>query len=132
MTLAPLLAATPAIRLHALAALAAFGLGAVQLLARKGGAGHRARGWVWSGLMALVALSAFWIHTIRSWGGFSPLHGLAVVVLASLPLAIAHARAHRIAAHRRVMLALFTFALVVAGGFTLYPGRIMHAVLLGG
>ena len=45
MTLAPLLAASPAIELHAFAAMAAFALGVVQLSAPKGTIPHRTIGW---------------------------------------------------------------------------------------
>ena len=37
----------------------------------------------------------------------------------------------RLVAHRNAMIAIFTGALVVAGLFTLLPGRIMHAVVFG-
>jgi len=33
--------------------------------------------------------------------------------------------------HRRVMIGIFSGALVIAGLFTLLPGRIMHAVVFG-
>ena len=62
MSLAPLLDAAPAIPLHAFAAMAAFALGAVQLVAPKGTLPHRTLGWIWVGLMALVAISSFWSH----------------------------------------------------------------------
>ena len=68
MTLAPLLAADGAIRLHAFAAMAAFVLGVVQFSAPKGTIPHRTIGWVWVVLMLAVSVSAFWIHTIRLWG----------------------------------------------------------------
>jgi uncharacterized membrane protein len=45
-----------------------------------------------------------------------------------LLLAVIHAR-HDSAQHRIAMLMLFTGALVIAGGFTFLPSRIMHAVL---
>jgi uncharacterized membrane protein len=48
-----------------------------------------------------------------------------------LPLAVWRAHTHRVADHRLIMTLLFTGALVVAGLFTLLPGRTMHAVLLG-
>jgi hypothetical protein len=68
LTLAPLLDASPIIRLHAAFAFAAIGLGAVQLLAPKGTLPHRTIGWAWALLMILVAGSSFFIHTIRTWG----------------------------------------------------------------
>jgi uncharacterized membrane protein len=78
MTLAPLLAADGAIRLHAFAAMAAFVLGVVQIGAPKGTIPHRTIGWVWVALMLAVSISAFWIHTIRLWGPWSPIHLLAI------------------------------------------------------
>jgi uncharacterized membrane protein len=46
VSLAPLLNAAPATKLHAFAALAALGLGALQLAAPKGTLPHRTIGWV--------------------------------------------------------------------------------------
>lgn len=131
MTLAPLLAAAPAIQLHAFAAMAAFVLGLVQLLAPKGTLPHRSLGWIWVALMVVVAGSSFFIHTIRLWGEWSPIHILSVVTLVALPGAVANARGHRVAAHRRAMIALFAGALVIAGVLTFLPGRIMHDVAFG-
>jgi uncharacterized membrane protein len=131
MSLAPLLAAPAVIQIHAFAALGAFGLGAIQLAAPKGTIPHRTIGWIWAGLMLTVVLSSFFIHTIRLWGPWSPIHLLFLLVLATLPLAIWHARRHNVRRHRQAMLMLFTGALVIAGAFTLLPGRIMHAVVFG-
>jgi uncharacterized membrane protein len=131
MTLAPLLAADPAIQFHAFAAMAAFALGVVQLGAPKGTIPHRALGWIWVLLMVAVSVSAFFIHTIRLWGPWSPIHLLAIFTLAMLPVAVLHARHHRIGPHRLAMLSIFFGALVIAGAFTLLPGRIMHDVVFG-
>ena len=59
MTLAPLLAASPAIQMHAFAAMTAFVLGVVQLSAPKGTIPHRTIGWIWVLLMLAVSISAF-------------------------------------------------------------------------
>ena len=131
MTLAPLLAASPAIQLHAFAALAAFALGAVQLAAPKGTIPHRLFGWLWAGLMLTVVVSSFFIHEIRLWGRWSPIHLLSVFTLIMLPLAVWAARRHDVRRHQRAMVGLFAGALVIAGIFTFMPGRIMHAVLFG-
>jgi uncharacterized membrane protein len=131
MTLAPLLAATAPIPLHAFAAMAAFVLGGVQLAAPKGTLPHRALGWIWVALMATVAASSFWVHTIRQFGDFSVIHLLSIFTLAVLPLAVWRARRHQVARHRLAMISLYVGALVIAGSFTFYPGRIMHTVVFG-
>jgi len=131
MTLAPLLAASPVIQLHAFAAMAAFALGIVQLSAPKGTLPHRTIGWVWVLLMLAISISAFWIHQIRLWGPWSPIHLLAIFTLVMVPIAVLQARRHRVAQHRFAMISIFAGALVIAGLFTFVPGRIMHAVAFG-
>jgi len=131
MNPAPLLDAPPAILLHALAAIAAFALGIVQLAAPKGTLPHRTMGWIWAGLMVTMAASSFWIHEIRLWGPWSPIHLLSVSTLIVVPLAVWRARHHDVKGHRRIMILTFARALVVAGVFTLMPGRIMHSVFFG-
>jgi uncharacterized membrane protein len=44
---------------------------------------------------------------------------------------VLHARRHRVAKHRFVMVSIFGGALLIAGLFTFFPGRIMHAVVIG-
>jgi uncharacterized membrane protein len=47
------------------------------------------------------------------------------------PLAVLAARRGRVVTHGRSMMGLFLGALVIAGAFTLLPGRIMGAVVFG-
>jgi uncharacterized membrane protein len=131
MSLAPLLDAAPLIPVHAFAAMAAFALGIVQFAAPKGTLPHRTIGWIWVGLMVVVAGSSFWIHEIRLLGPWSPIHLLSIMVLVLLPVAVIAARRHNVSRHGKTMIGIFTGGLVVAGLFTLLPGRIMHAVFFG-
>ena len=129
MSLAPLLEAPGTIPLHAFAAIAAFVLGIVQVAAPKGTLPHRTIGWIWVLLMAIVAVSAFWIHEIRLVGPFSPIHILSIFVPVMLVLAVLHARRHNVRGHKKAMTSIFFGALIIAGAFTFLPGRIMHAVV---
>src|SRR6201990_2529619 len=131
MSLTPLLNAAPEIQVHAFAAMAAFVLGAVQLAAPKGTLPHRTLGWIWVALMMAVAASSFWIHQIRLLGPWSPIHLLSIFTLVMLSLGVWRAHRHDVNAHRWTMIGIFTGALVIAGLFTLVPGRIMHAVIFG-
>jgi len=132
MSLDPLLAASFIVQVHAFAAMAAFALGIVQFASPKGTLPHRAIGYIWVGLMLLVAGSSFAIQGIGQWGGFSAIHILSIIVLVLVPLAVVAARRHHVGRHRSAMISLFAGALVVAGAFTLLPGRIMHRVVFGG
>ncbi|HSR77825.1 MAG TPA: DUF2306 domain-containing protein [Xanthobacteraceae bacterium] len=132
MSLAPLLNAEPVIQVHAFAAIAALALGIVQLSAPKGTLPHRSMGWIWVTLMLIVSISAFFIHQIRMWGPWSPIHLLAVYTLIMLPVGVIAAHRHVIERHRRTMAGIFIGGLVIAGVFTFYPGRIMYHVVFGG
>ena len=131
MSLEPLLAAPLATRVHAFAAMAAFALGAAQLAAPKGTVPHRTIGWIWVLLMVTVAMTSFWIHDLRVWGEWSPIHLLSIFTLIVLPIGVWRAHSHRVADHKRIMTMIFGGALVIAGLFTFVPGRIMHAVVFG-
>jgi len=131
MSLAPLLDAAPPIPLHAFAAMAAFVLGVVQFAAPKGTLPHRTLGWIWVILMAVVAISSFWIHQIRLVGPWSPIHLLSIFSLVMLVLGVTAARRRKVRAHMFTMIGIFFGALTIAGLFTLVPGRIMHAVVFG-
>ncbi len=131
MSLDPLLNAGLLVASHAVAAVAALLLGIVQLAAPKGTLPHRTLGYIWCALMFWIAGSSFFIHDIRLWGPFSPIHLLSLLVLFGIVSAIFEARRRDVKAHRRSMILLFTGALVIAGAFTLSPGRVMHEVLFG-
>jgi uncharacterized membrane protein len=129
MSLAPLWAGGPIIASHALAALFAFGLGLIQLLLPKGTGLHRRLGYLWIVAMAFVALGSFGINSLRQLGPFSAIHLLSITTLFFLVRGVFHARAGRIPHHKYTMISLFCGALIIAGLFTLVPGRIMHKVL---
>jgi len=132
MTLTPLLTASPAIQIHAFAAIFAFAAGLLQFAGPKGTIPHRVLGWGWVLAMVVVAGSSFWIHELRVVGPWSPIHLLSILTLVTLPLAVLAAHRHRVGWHRIGMVSIFIGGLLVAGIFTFVPGRIMYAVLVGG
>ena len=111
--------------------MSAFALGLLQFAAPKGTLPHRTVGFIWLALMLSVALSSFWIHEIRLWGPWSPIHLISIYVLIMVPVAIYFARGHNVRGHARTVVGMFLGGLVIAGLFTFVPGRIMHAVALG-
>jgi len=132
MSLDPLFEAGPAIQVHAVAAIAAFVLGAFVLWRRKGTRLHKALGRIWVVLMLVVATSALFINEIRLIGPFSPIHIFVVLTYAGIGQALwAILVRHDVAAHRSNMQATYLGALLLAGAFTFLPGRRMHDVLFG-
>lgn len=128
----PLWQAGPWVASHALAAIFAMAIGAIQLALAKGTSAHRMLGYVWVGAMVFVAGGSFLIHDFRIVGPFSPIHLVSAFTLFALWRAVGHARAGRMEAHRKSMVAIYALALVVTGLFTLLPGRTMHEVLILG
>lgn len=117
---------TPVILTHLGAAIAALVLGIAVFLRRKGSFSHRVLGRTWVGLMLVTALSTYWI---RASGSFSWIHGLSVISVVALAFAVYFAITGNINRHQRIMKAVFFFALVVAGGFTLLPQRLLGQAL---
>ena len=122
---------THPIPLHAIMAMIAIILGGIQLSMKKGGPIHKLLGRIWVGLMLIVAITSFFIHEIKLWGAYSPIHLLSLLTIFTLGLAIYYVRIGNIIRHKQTMIALYFFALIVAGFFTLMPGRVMHQILIG-
>lgn len=117
---------TAVIVAHMSAAFLAIGVGALAFVAPKGSATHRWAGRTWVSLMLVAAISSFWI---RVHGQFSVIHLLSVAVPLMLGAAVYYAATGRIARHRKMMTRMYLFGLVVAGLFTLLPGRLLGRLL---
>lgn len=135
MTLAPLLAAPLAVKIHVATVLPAFLLGTWQIFfSVKGSPLHRATGYLYLGLMTVTAITTLFIHVVMPNGpfwGFSPIHLFVPLTLWGVVGALYFARRGDIARHKRAMIGTYVGALLIAGAFTLAPGRIMHAVIFG-
>lgn len=112
---------------HLLFALVAATLGLWNLLAAKGTLRHKLVGRCWTVAMLAVTLPSFWIRELRP-GEFSWIHGLTVVTLASLALALWGIRTGRVRMHARAMIGTMV-GLGFAGGFALMPGRTISRIL---
>jgi hypothetical protein len=77
----------------------------------------------WNSFEAPLVLSALLL--------WSPTHLLSIFTLVTLPLGVRMEHRHRVGDDRRIMILIFSGALVIAGLFTLVPGRIMHTVVFG-
>jgi uncharacterized membrane protein len=117
------------IPLHAIAAMIAIILGGAQLALPKGTLTHKILGRAWVGLMLIISVTSFFIHEIKLWGQYSPIHLLSIFTLVTLGVAVNYARIGRVRDHQRIMVMLYGLALILTGLFTLYPGRVMHQVV---
>ena len=128
---------TPLIAVHMSAAIGAVLIGPVALWARKGRAQrprlHRAFGYAWVTLMIVTALSAIFIRdfALPNLAGYTPIHLLVPVTMLGLVGAFYALAKGNIVRHRQTMVSLYIGACVVAGGFSLLPGRLLGNLLWG-
>ncbi len=122
---------SPLVAVHMTAALCALVIGPVALWARKGSRAHRAAGYAWATLMLITAVSSFFIRDFRlpNVNGFTPIHLLILVVFISLTVGLRAMVQGNIQRHRKTMLGAYFGSCVVAGLFTLLPGRYLGQLL---
>ena len=121
----------PLIFFHLVTAFGALLLGLAILWRRKGTTSHRALGWGWVALMGSTALASAFIrdYHLPNIAGVTPIHAFTVLVAVQLPRGIWLIRRGNVAGHRKTMRGLFTGACVLAGVFTLLPGRFLGTLL---
>lgn len=120
---------------HLLVILPAFLLGTWLMIRRKGTPNHRAMGKVYLLLMLFTGVITLFIpaQVGPQWlGHFGYLHLLSLLTLYTVPTAWLAARRHQWRRHAAAMIGLYVGGLLVAGGFALMPGRLLHVWLFGG
>jgi len=130
MNLEPVLDASLPIKIHLATVLPAFAIGTWQLfVSTKGAPVHRALGYVYLTLMSVTAVSTLFIHEVMPnsvFFGFSPIHLFVPLTLFSVIGALRGAWTHNIRMHQRAMIGLYVGGLLIAGGLTFLPGRVMY------
>ncbi|EFL88548.1 transmembrane protein [Ahrensia sp. R2A130] len=121
--------------IHLIAVLLAAIIGAFVLWRRKGDGRHKLWGRCWVVLMAVVAISSFWIVEIMD-GGFSPIHLLSIYTLSSIAIGVYSIRFGKrtpaaIERHRDALQGLYAAGIMVAGAFTLMPNRLLGRLTFG-
>ncbi|MDA9154262.1 DUF2306 domain-containing protein [Gammaproteobacteria bacterium] len=123
--------------LHALPGLLAVILGSIVLLSKKGTKTHKRRGYIWLGLMLLISLTAIFIQEINP-GSYSLIHLLIPWTIFSIIFGIYAIKKFKVTKnkvwrnlHQWTMIGLFVGALVIAGAFTLMPGRMLNEIIFG-
>ena len=120
--------------LHLGSLVPAFVIGSYLLLNRKGTPVHRFLGKIYMGLMLFTAFITLFMEALvgpKFLNHFGFLHLLSLFVLYTVPTAYRAIRVGNIKLHKRKMVGLYVGALLVAGAFTLSPGRLIHTWLFG-
>ncbi|MGB1217238.1 MAG: DUF2306 domain-containing protein [Saprospiraceae bacterium] len=121
--------------IHLATIIPCFFLGAYLLLTKKGTTFHKKAGWIYMVLMMFTGILTLFMPakvgpTFASHFGY--IHLLSLLTIYTVPSAIIAARKGNIKRHKRGMLILYFGGLLVAGGFTFFPGRYLHTIFFGG
>ncbi len=131
MNLAPVAEAPLAIKIHLATVIPAFAIGTwLIFFSTKGARGHRALGAVYLVLMTATAVAACFIRSLNP-GGLSLVHLFVPLTLFGVFSALWNVRRGNVSGHRNAMLGLYVGGLLIAGGLTLLPGRLLHSVVFG-
>ncbi len=120
--------------LHLGSLVPAFVIGTYLLLNRKGTPVHRFLGKIYMGLMLFTAFVTLFMEAVvgpKFLNHFGFIHLLSLLVLYTVPTSYRAIRVGNIKLHKRKMVGLYVGALLVAGAFTLSPGRLIHTWLFG-
>jgi uncharacterized membrane protein len=114
---------------HLLTVVPCFFLGTIVLLIKKGTTTHKLLGRTYMVLMLITAsITLFMPADVGPtlWNHFGWIHSFSFLTLYTVPTAYWAIKKGNVKAHKRKMILLYFGALVIAGGFTLAPGRYLH------
>lgn len=126
---------TPVVAIHLTAAASALVIGPFALWTRLGMRQrpklHRALGYAWVSMMILAAASSLFLRdfNLPNIAGYTPIHLLVPAMAIGLFLAFRHLARGNISGHRAAMQYTYIAGGVVAGAFTLLPGRLLGRML---
>lgn len=111
-----------------------FLIGAWLLVRPKGTPIHKLLGRIYAVLILFTALVTLAMPTEvgpRLLNHFGFIHFFSFLVLTCVPLAIRGIRRSDVRAHRNNMIGVYVGGILIAGSFTLMPGRMLHEWLFG-
>jgi uncharacterized membrane protein len=106
-------------------------IGGFLLIDYKGTTLHKMMGKVYMSLMFFTAVVTIFLPANvgpRLFNHFGWIHLFTVLTLWTVPTALMAIRKGNIKAHKRKMILLYAGAILIAGAFTLVPGRYLHEV----
>jgi len=128
----PLFNASFAVQLHVVGAMLAIVLLPLTLWRGRHDRVHRVAGYVWVLVMALVALSSFFINGLALVRPFGPIHLISIYVLWGLVAGVRAAIKGKTRTHQDHMRGLAFGGLGVAGLLSFLPDRIMNRMAFAG
>lgn len=115
--------------LHLWTVFPAFLIGTALLFMKKCTPIHKGFGKVYMVLMFFTAIVSLFLEArvgMQFFNHFGLIHLLSFLTIYTVPTAWIAARKGNIKVHKRKMIILYFAGLIVAGGFTFFPGRYLH------
>ena len=117
-----------AVKIHLITVIPAFFIASwLIILSTKGARVHRGLGVVYLFLMTVTAFTTLFVRVLNP-GHLSLNHLFVPLTLVAVTSTVLALRRGDIAGHKRSMIVLYVGALLIAGGLTFLPGRLLHAV----
>ncbi len=119
---------------HLLTVVPCIFLGAFLLYSLKGSKRHKSLGKIYMILMLITATITLFMPAMvgpQLFNHFGWIHLFSLLTLYTVPTAILAIKRKNIKVHKRKMIILYVGAIVIAGGFTLVPGRYLHTLFWG-
>ena len=119
---------------HLLTIVPSIFIGAYLLIVKKGTLYHKLLGKIYMSLMMVTAIITLFMPAYvgsQFLNHFGYIHIFSFLTLYSVPTAIIAVKKGQIKKHKMKMILLYFGAIVIAGGFTLTPGRFLHTFFFG-
>ena len=120
--------------IHLATVLPCFLIGTILLIIKKGTKIHIYSGRVYMILMLITATVTLFMPAQvgpRFIDHFGLLHSFSLLTIYSVPTAYLAIKAGNVKVHKRKMILLYFGAIILAGGFTFYPGRYLYTLFFG-
>jgi uncharacterized membrane protein len=121
-------------QLHLATVIPSFLIGTLLLVIKKGTGIHKIFGRVYMILMMVTALITLFMPArvgATFLNHFGWIHSFSFLTIYTVPTAYWAIKKGNVRAHKRKMILLYFGAIVIAGGFTFYPGRYLHHLFFG-
>jgi len=121
-------------QIHLATVIPSFLIGTLLLVIKKGTGIHKIFGRVYMILMMVTALITLFMPArvgATFLNHFGWIHSFSFLTIYTVPTAYWAIKKGNVRAHKRKMILLYFGAIVIAGGFTFYPGRYLHHLFFG-
>ncbi|MFY0684460.1 MAG: DUF2306 domain-containing protein [Balneola sp.] len=117
--------------LHLITVVPCFFIGTLLLIIQKGTNVHKNLGRIYMCLMLVTAFITLFMQSQvgpRVLNHFGFIHSFSFLTIYTVPTAYLAIKKGNIQSHKRKMILLYFGAIIIAGGFTLTPGRYLHSI----